>query len=59
MAEMGRVTPGFHNGDEMRMWRVPIAVFHVAKSEELFVQAIYEEDGVLCIDVREKRDDDN
>lgn len=53
MAELGRVKPSFENGDPVRQWRVPIAVYMSSSAKELEVESVYEEDGFLCIDVKE------
>lgn len=58
MGEMGKIKPGFHEGDETRLWTVPVLVFHEEDSRQLAVTAIYEDEGYFCIDVREQADSD-
>jgi len=56
MNTLGTVTPGFHQGDEVRMWKVPVAVMD-SNGNELPIEAIYEDEGVLCIDLKTRGDE--
>jgi hypothetical protein len=51
--EMGIVMPGHHEGEAVRMWRVPVAVYLLPSAKPLKVTSVYEDEGVLCIDVEE------
>lgn len=55
--EIGKIAPGFHEGEETRIWRCPIQVFVVNSGKELKVYSVYEDDGVLCIDVEVEKEE--
>lgn len=52
MAEIGKITPAYHNGEQIRQWRVPVTTFLEPEMTELDVTAIYEDEGFFCIDVK-------
>lgn len=51
--DLGKITPAFREGEEVREWRVPIAAFLMPSGKELKVISVYEEEGCMCIDVEE------
>ena len=56
MADIGGVKPGYHNGEFTRIWTCPIEVF-MESGHQLEVVNIYTDEGVLVLDVREKREE--
>lgn len=59
MAEMGNVRAGFKDHEEVRMWHVPVVAMLMPKAEQLKVVAVYEDEGCLCIDVEEIKEEEN
>jgi len=51
MGDIGKVAPGFHNHEETTIWRCPIAVLDADTSESFKIVSIYEDEGILCIDI--------
>lgn len=56
MAEIGKITPAYHDGEAIREWRVPILAFMLPNAKPLDVVNVYEDEGYLCIDVKEQED---
>lgn len=55
--ELGGIKPGYHNGDETAIWSCPIEVWLRKGIKQLKVVSVYEDEGVLCIDVEESGED--
>lgn len=49
--DIGKITPAFHDGEEIREWRVPVSVYDEKTGKEFKVVSIYEDEGVFCIDI--------
>lgn len=51
--ELGKVAPGFHDGEETRIWRCPVEVYDSA-GNQFDVMEIYADEGVLCLTIQER-----
>lgn len=51
--ELGKVLPAYQDNEQVRQWRVPIAVYNSTSGQEMKVTSVYEDEGFLCIDVEE------
>jgi len=52
--DLGKVRPGYHEGEEARLWTLPVVVFDALTGKQFNVVSIYVDEGYFCIDVEEK-----
>ena len=51
MGDLGKLLPHASGEDKLQEWRLPVLVYDHNNGDKFKVVEIYEDEGILCIDI--------